>query len=76
MLHFKDKRLVKFGQRVKSIRESKNISLSDISQNTSLTKNDLVAIEQGSKNFGFTTLLELAKGLGEKPSSLLDMDLE
>lgn len=76
MLHFKDKRLVKFGQRVKSIREYKNISLSDISQNTSLTKNDLVAIEQGSKNFGFTTLLELAKGLGEKPSSLLDMDLE
>lgn len=75
-MHFKDKRLVKFGQRVKSIRESKNISLSDISQNTSLTKNDLVAIEQGSKNFGFTTLLELAKGLGEKPSSLLDMDLE
>ena len=76
MLHFKDKRLVKFGQRVKSIRESKNISLSDISQNTSLTKNELMAIEQGSKNFGFTTLLELAKGLGEKPSSLLDMDLE
>ena len=76
MLHFKDKRLVRFGQRVKSIRESKNISLSDISQNTSLTKNDLMAIEQGSKNFGFTTLLELAKGLGEKPSSLLDMDLE
>lgn len=75
MLHFKDKRLVKFGQRVKSIRESKSISLSDISQNTSLTKNDLMAIEQGSKNFGFTTLLELAKGLGEKPSSLLDIDL-
>lgn len=76
MLHFKDKRLVKFGQRVKSIRESKSISMSDISQNTSLTKNDLMAIEQGSKNFGFTTLLELAKGLGEKPSRLLDMDLE
>ena len=76
MLHFKDKRLVEFGQRVKSIRESKNMSLSDISQNTSLTKNDLMAIEQGSKNFGFTTLLELAKGLGEKPSSLLDMDLK
>jgi len=75
-LHFKDKRLVEFGQRVKSIRESKNMSLSDISQNTSLTKNDLMAIEQGSKNFGFTTLLELAKGLGEKPSSLLDMDLK
>ena len=76
MLYFKDKRLVNFGLRVKSIRESKGVSLSDIAQNTSLTENDLVAIEQGSQNFGFTTLLELAKGLGETPAMLLDTELE
>ena len=76
MLYFKDKRLVIFGMHVKNVRESKGMSVNDIVQHTSLTKKDLQAIEEGSKNFGFTTLLELSKGLGENLSKLLDVDLE
>ena len=76
MLHFKDKRLVLFGMHVKGLREAKGMSLQDIAENTSLTKKDILAIEEGSKNFGFTTMLELAKGLGEHPSRLLNTDLE
>lgn len=74
MLIFKDKRLVDFGQHAKNIRESKGMSLNDIIQNTSLTKATVVAIEEGSKNFAFTTLLELAKGLGVKPARLLEIN--
>lgn len=76
MLHFKDKRLVLFGLHVKHLREAKGMSITDIADNTSLTKRDLLAIEDGSKNFGFTTLLELAKGLEEQPATLLDLNLE
>jgi len=74
MLYFKDKRLVVFGIHVRGLRESKGMGINDIVQNTTLTKKDLVAIEEGSKNFGFTTLLELAKGLGEDPSRLLEVN--
>ena len=76
MLQFKDKRLVLFGLRVKKIREEKGMTVIDVADKTSLIKKDLLAIEEGNKNFGFTTLLELAKGLDEHPSKLLDLDLE
>lgn len=74
MLQFKDRRLVIFGTHVKAIREGKGLSLVDVSQNSSLSKSDLASIEEGGKNFGFTTLLELAKSLDISPSQLLDID--
>ncbi|RRJ88025.1 helix-turn-helix domain-containing protein [Flavobacterium macacae] len=76
MIHFKDRRLVAFGANAKKIRESKGISQNDIAQGTSLTKSDVEAIEMGRKNFAFTTLLELARGLGESPANMLDIELE
>ena len=76
MLQFKDRRLVLFGLHVKGLREAKGMTISDVAENTSLTKKDLLTIEEGTKNFGFTTMLELAKGLGEHPSKLLDIDIE
>ncbi|RZK11413.1 MAG: helix-turn-helix domain-containing protein [Flavobacterium sp.] len=76
MLHFKDRRLVLFGLHVKGLREAKGMTINDVAENTSLTKKDLLTIEEGSKNFGFTTMLELAKGLGEHPSKLLDIDIQ
>ena len=76
MLHFKDRRLVLFGLHVKGLREAKGMTINDVAENTSLTKKDLLTIEEGSKNLGFTTMLELAKGLGEHPSKLLDIDIE
>lgn len=76
MLQFKDKRLVAFGAHVKAIRLKKGLEHSDLARETSLSKTDIDAIEEGSKNFAFTTLLELAKGLGVYPSQLLDFEVE
>lgn len=76
MLQFKDRRLVIFGAHLKSIREGRRLSHHDIAQNSSLSKANIVSIEEGNKNFGFTTLLELAKGLGVSPSQLLDINFE
>lgn len=76
MLQFKDKRLVIFGEHVRTLRENLGLSHNDIAGRTSLSKSDLLSIEQGSKNLAFTTLLELAKGLGVSPKELLAVDLQ
>ena len=75
MLQFKDKRLVKFGEHIVALRKKHNLQVNDVVKNCSINSKDLEAIEKGSKNFGFTTLLELAKGLGVKPADLLNLDL-
>ncbi|MNK30916.1 hypothetical protein D3C87_493390 [compost metagenome] len=76
MLHFKDKRLVKFGKHVHEFRLKLGLEINDIVMNSSLRRSDLLAIEEGSKSFGFTTFLELAKGMGVSPADLLNVDLE
>jgi len=76
MLQLKDKRLIRFGQHVTLIREKLGLSAADIAARSYLSKKDLLLIEQGDKNFGFTTLLELCKGLGMKPEELLSYDID
>lgn len=76
MLQFKDKRLVLFGAHVKAIRLEKGLEYGDLARETSLSKTDIASIEEGSKNFAFTTLLELAKGLHIDVSRLLDIDFD
>lgn len=76
MLHFKDKRLVKFGKHIQEFRLKLGLEPNDIAMNSSLRRSDLLAIEEGSKSFGFTTFLELAKGMGVSPADLLNVDLE
>lgn len=76
MLHFKDKRLVKFGKHVLEFRLKLGLEPNDIAENSSISRRDLQAIEDGSKSFGFTTFLELAKGMGVSPADLLNVDLE
>lgn len=75
MIQFKDKRLVKFGERVREVREEKGFSINDVIARGQLSRSDLNAIESGSKNFGFTTLLELCKSLEVPASELLNIDL-
>ncbi|MDV6169053.1 helix-turn-helix transcriptional regulator [Flavobacterium sp. DG1-102-2] len=75
MLKFKDKRLVKFGEHVRQLREKLGMTHADIVNRSTLTKSDVASIEEGGKNFGFTTLLELAKGLGVSTGELLNIDL-
>lgn len=70
----RDKRLELFGQHVKSIRESQNLSQDQLATNSNLTKSNISMIENGNRNLAFTTLLELAKALGKEPKDLLDVD--
>lgn len=75
MIHFKDKRLVIFGEHVRMLRENLGLTPNDIAGRSTLSKTDILSIEQGSKNLAFTTLLELAKGLGVSPKELLEIEL-
>lgn len=75
MLQLKDKRLIKFGEHVNAIREKLGLSVADVAARSYLSKSDLVSIEKGNKNFGFTTFLELCKGLGIPPGELLNIEL-
>lgn len=74
MIQFKDQRLVQFGNRIRSVREEKGWSISDVVSKGNVSKNDLVAIESGNRSFSFTTLLELCKSLETTPSELLNFD--
>ena len=76
MLHFKDKRLVKFGKHIQEFRLKLGLEPNDIAENSSISRRDLQAIEEGSKSFAFTTFLELAKGMGVSPADLLNVNLE
>jgi DNA-binding XRE family transcriptional regulator len=66
------KRLKDFGDHLRKIRESKNLSQDDVVKACDLTKGNLSMIENGNKDFFFTTLLELAKGLNVPAKALLD----
>lgn len=72
----RDKNLVKFGLHVKSIRENLNLSQDQVAANSNLTKSNISMIESGKRNLAFTTLIELAKGLGKTPKELLDIDFK
>jgi transcriptional regulator with XRE-family HTH domain len=72
----RDKRLIKFGLHVKNIREKLNLSQDQVAANSNLTKSNVSMIESGKRNLAFTTLLELAKGLGKTPKELLDIDFK
>ncbi|WP_412468209.1 helix-turn-helix domain-containing protein [Pedobacter sp. KLB.chiD] len=66
------KRLQIFGQNLRTIREKLGLSQDQVVANCDLTKGNLSNIENGNKDFTFTTLLEIAKGLGIPPKELLD----
>ena len=58
------KRLVEVGDKIRRIREQKGLSQDDVVKRCDVTKGNLSMIENGNKDFFFTTLLEIAKGLG------------
>ena len=65
-----------FGRQVKRLREEKGLSQDDIAARCRVTKGSLSVIENGNRNFSFTTLLALAKALEVEPKMLLDIDFE
>ena len=72
----RDKRLVQFGAHVRKLRKGLNLSQDQVVANSNLTKSNLSEIENGNRNLAFTTLLEIAKGLGIDPKKLLEIDFE
>ncbi len=72
----KDKRLIQFGAHLRSIRKELGLSQDYIATHSNLTKSNVSEIENGNRNLAFTTLLELAKGLGIDPKKLLDYPID
>jgi len=68
----KDEQLISFGINARKIRKSKGLSQDDVAANSNnLTKSTVSAIENGKRNFEFTTFLDLAKGLIISPLELI-----
>lgn len=69
--------LKKFGQHVKELRLKSGLTQDDIVLNSSkITKATISDIENGKRNFAFTTLIDLAKGLNVLPKELLDFKID
>jgi len=65
-----------FGENIKRLREEKGLSQDDIAAKCRVTKGSLSVIENGKRNFSFSTLLALAKALEVDPKILLDINFE
>jgi len=70
------KRLEDFGVKLKAMREKLNLSQDEVAARCDVTKGNLSNIENGKKDFTYTTLLEIAKGLGITVSKLMDFKSE
>ena len=72
----KDSILQKFGRHVKKLRTESKLSQDNVVLNSDrLIKATVSDIENGKRNLSFTTLIDLAKGLGRNPKELLDFNL-
>jgi transcriptional regulator with XRE-family HTH domain len=65
----------RFGENLKKIRESKKLSLLQMSYNCSLDESNISKIEHGKFNITLSTIIELAKGLDVPPKRLLDFEI-
>ncbi|WP_294311518.1 helix-turn-helix domain-containing protein [uncultured Chryseobacterium sp.] len=69
--------LKKFGEHVKKIRLESGLTQDEVVLNSSkLTKGTVSDIENGKRNFAFTTLIDLAKGLNVSPRDLMNYTIE
>ncbi|WP_449389240.1 helix-turn-helix domain-containing protein [Chryseobacterium lineare] len=72
-----DEILKKFGQHIKELRLNSGLTQDDVVLNSSkITKATISDIENGKRNFAFTTLIDLAKGLNVLPKDLVDFKID
>lgn len=69
-------RQIKFGKNIAKLRILKGLSQDDLAASCRLTKSSISVIENGNRNFAFSTLIALAKALKVHPKELLDLDFE
>ena len=73
----KDKNLVSFGIHFRKLREELDLSQDDVAANSNkLTKATVSDIENGKRNFAFTTFIDLAKGIGKEPNELINLKFD
>jgi transcriptional regulator with XRE-family HTH domain len=65
-----------FGENFRKLREAKGLSQDDIAARSRITKSSVSVIENGNRNFSFSTLLALAKAIDVEPKLLLDVNFE
>lgn len=70
------KRQIKFGENITRLRLGKGLSMDDLAARCRLTKSSISVIENGNRNFSFSTLIALAKALQVQPKDLLDLDFD
>jgi len=68
--------LKKLGANIKRLRESKNLSLRELSYECDIDNSKISKIEKGQINITFTTILQLANALEVKPSDLLNTNFD
>jgi len=72
----KESILLKFGRHVKKLRTESKLSQDEVVMNSDrLIKATVSDIENGKRNLSFTTLIDLAKGLGRDPKELFDFEM-
>jgi transcriptional regulator with XRE-family HTH domain len=69
------RRLKRVGDKIRETRERLGLSQDEVVLKCDITKGNLSNIENGNKDFYFTTFLEIAKGLGVEPKELLDFKI-
>lgn len=73
----KDEILKKFGEHIKDLRTKSGLTQDEVVLNSSkITKGTVSDIENGKRNFAFTTLIDLAKGLNVSPKDLLNFKFD
>lgn len=65
----------KIGLRIKALRESKELSIEDVSLMTGFTRNSIKGIEAGS-NSDISHFIEVAKAIGVHPKDVLDVPMD
>lgn len=72
-----DEILKRFGEHVKDLRLKSGLTQDDVVLNSSkITKGTVSDIENGKRNFAFTTLIDLARGLNVSAKDLMDFKID
>ncbi|MCF0075227.1 helix-turn-helix domain-containing protein [Dyadobacter sp. CY261] len=69
-------RLKEIGLYLKELRNQAGLSQDELAAKCDLTKSNISNIENGKKDYFFTTFLEYAKGLEMHPQALLAKDFD
>tara|TARA_R110002050_G_scaffold54303_1_gene122899 strand:+ start:344 stop:625 length:282 start_codon:yes stop_codon:yes gene_type:complete len=64
-----------FGENLKKIRKTKNLSFRKLAIRCNIDYSDISKIEKGKRNIQLSTIFELAKALSVHPKELFDFDI-